>query len=351
MTITKYLFGLAAGSWIFHMVACSSTASNNTNTSDGGAVDGGGSSSGQIDSGTLDAGPSDSACAKQTTEVLDGNSILVCLETYTTGPLVRLPADGMASSDGQIVYGAIGQSADFKTQFITRTASYPLPEGEKSLLRIEADSLRYAYYVYRAQIKDNAVQALTPVIRMDDRVFQKQLAGLVLEGKIAARERIEDGYTRYKFDMNELPIRIRLAANHDQEEADKLRGFPRYALRGIIENANAAVTASDGSCLKSLASFGEKSPLFDAKGKVDQVTILRHPNMHGGLDDVFTLDWAEGVGANNMGTGLFVSVPMLIATEMPVFSQADNLPHGTPWGGPGAELKVVATSGGSTCTP
>jgi len=98
-------------------------------------------------------------------------------------------------------------------------------------------------------------------------------------------------------------------------------------------------------------ALGDANPLFSATGDDDRVTIFRHPDMHGVFDDVFTLDWPDGVTAgNNMGPGLFISTAALMAAEIPSPTDAHNSPHGTPWGGPSADLTVV-TSGGEACTP
>lgn len=139
-----------------------------------------------------------------------------------------------------------------------------------------------------------------------------------------------------------MPIRIRLDDAPETTTSDSIAGFPRYALKGRVENATSAVRGDDGSCLPSLASQGSRNPLLDANGG-DRITVQRHPNMHGGHDDVFTLDWPTGVsGTNSMGSGLFISTSALIQAATPTLTTADTVPHGAPFSGPITSLKVVS---------
>jgi hypothetical protein len=71
--------------------------------------------------------------------------------------------------------------------------------------------------------------------------------------------------------------------------------------------------------------------------------------MHGNYDDVFTLDWPDGVMAGtNMGTGLFISTAALLRSSPPDLSDASSNPHGTPTDGITVQLQA-ATDGGGPC--
>ena len=123
----------------------------------------------------------------------------------------------------------------------------------------------------------------------------------------------------------------------------------RYALFGTIENATRGVRGSTGECIPSLAAANAANPI--TRGADARIFILRHPNMHGALDDVFTFDWPRGVSVgNNMGGGLFVSTAQLLEAVPPVLNELESGPHGVPWGGPNTELRAVS-GGGEPCDP
>lgn len=298
---------------------------------DGGTADGGQ----EVDAGQV--------CAKQSA----AGAVTVCEEAFAQAPLVRLPAD----VDGQ-VYGGVGRSPSGELSFIGRGVSFVLPPTTPWL---EQESMggdvAYGYFLYRAEVRSGAVQSVTRVVRVDDRVFQRLLAGRIYEGVISPRESTDAGDVRFAFDMQTIAMRLRLDDTVQPDEQDRSAGYPRYALHGRIENATQGVRASDGGCLPSLASFGTQNPLFDATpgAGADRVSVMRHVNMHGGKDDVFTLDWPAGVSAgNNMGGGLFIGTWELIQPTAPALLAAENAPHGTPWGGPSSTLSAVV-GGGAIC--
>jgi hypothetical protein len=49
-----------------------------------------------------------------------------------------------------------------------------------------------------------------------------------------------------------------------------------------------------------------------------------------------------------MGPGLFIAAAELLKTALPNPTEASCSPHGVPWGGPAADLKVVV-GGGQSC--
>jgi hypothetical protein len=285
------------------------------------------------DSGVLEL------CASQSSEVINGTTVAVCTEAFSTAPLVRPPED----SEGK-VYGGIARDTSLALAFIGRGVSFPLSPG--GVVDAELSSNRYGYFLYVADVRGGAVGKLTPVARIDDRVFARLLAGKVLEGTASARAS-DGGTATYDYLSTTVPMRIRLDAAPGAMESDHDTQFPRFALGGHIENFDGGVRASDGGCFAALTTFGTANPMFSATS--DAVEVKRHPNMHGGADDVFTLAWPDGVSAgSNMGPGLFISVGALIQSSAPVVDDARSSPHGVPWGAPSAELRVVS-GGGASC--
>ena len=292
-----------------------------------------------VDGGVVDAGLTEDVCAQQHGETTaDGTPVIVCDGLFTSAPWIRLPPDTQS-----VVYGGVEQGPSF----VGRDGVNIAIAGAAWLDRESTfGSMRYAYFLYRAQVAGGVVQEVTPVVRIDDRVFQRLLAGKVLEGGVSAR--IPDGGI-FAYDVRDLGLRIKLDAAPAPFEFDQGVGYPRYALFGRIENAHLRVRASDGGCLPALDSYGARDPLLSATDVGARVTLLRHPGMHAPLDDVFTLDWPEGTsGANNMGGGLFIPAAELLKPTLPSPTEASNSPHGTPWGGPSADLTVVV-GGGQSC--
>jgi hypothetical protein len=181
-------------------------------------------------------------------------------------------------------------------------------------------------------------------------VFVRFLSGRVFEGNASARGTDPaSGDPRFAFDHLDVPMRIRFDAMPDASPTDSSLGFERFAMMGTVENATAPVTASDGTCMAALSSLGDTNPLYQ-RG-TGRLRVMRFPGMHAPFDDVFTLDWNLDAMGENMGAGLYVGPADLIGTSVPMPTDATNSPHGTPWGGPSADLHAVASTGGSPCTP
>lgn len=273
---------------------------------------------------------------------------MVCDEAFDAPPFVHLPADS-SSGDVETVYGGIGSTAT-GTGLVARgreltSATVPAWADAEAASR----TLRYAYFLYRATVRAGAVESVTPVVRIDDRVFARLLSGRVFEGGASPRS-VDPGTgeVRFAFDTLTTPVRLSFDAAPEDVETDSLVGFPRFALVGHIENLDASVTASDGTCLAALTSFGDANPFFGLDGTVK---LLRYPGMHAPFDDVFTVAYDDS-GNVNMGEGIYVRPADLIQDTAPTLTDATNGPHGTPWAGPSAALTSVdATMGGATCTP
>jgi hypothetical protein len=302
-----------------------------------------------VDASTVDAATTDTSivdandspdapldlvvCPAQHDEMLGDLRIVVCDETFAAAPLVHLPAD-TASGGVDTIYGGIGRASGTVTPaFLGRGVEVAIT-GEPAWLAGETAMTRphYAYYLYRAHRQSGQITDVTPIVRVDDPVFSRLLAGLELEG--VASRRVSDGM--YAVTTPDVPIRIHL-------DADVTTG-----IHGTIDNAAATVTSSDGTCLPSLASLGDASPIF---GRDDgHVSIGRYPAMHVPFDDVFIFAWSStDPGGMNMGGGLYVAPAALIQSSAPALTDASNAPHGTPWSGPSATLAVVH-GGGAPCT-
>jgi hypothetical protein len=283
-------------------------------------------------------GPVEGLCSTESKETLSGDSIAVCEAAFSEAPLVRPPADSASK-----VYGGLARGS-----FTSRDKVFMLT-GNETWLAAEISSNRYAYFVYLADVSGGSVTGVKPVARIDDRVFGRLLVDKVIEGGASAR--ISDGGTEIRYDyLNpDIPTRIRFDAQLSATVTDSDTQFPRYSLGGRIENATSGTRASDGGCFPALTTYGGRSPVFMATSDADRVTLLRHPNMHGGGDDVFTLGWAPGISAgNNMGGGLFIPVSALLQSTFPAPSEAGSSPHGVPWYAPSTRMSVV-TGGGATC--
>ena len=142
----------------------------------------------EVDAGPVDAGAPDAGleqvCARQSTETTaDGKPVVVCEELFAAAPWLHLPADSASAVYGGLTRLSAGSA------FVGRSASYPVPATPPAWFDRETafDNLRYAYFLYRAQVSAGAVTEVTPVVRIDDRVFQRLLGGKVLEGLASAR--------------------------------------------------------------------------------------------------------------------------------------------------------------------
>ena len=309
---------------------------------DGAMVDSGDPTDADV---SRDSGMEGAICARTSSEALaTGETVTVCEQAHPTPPLVRLPADTPAGAAERTVYGGVAQGGPGEVVFRTREGDLPLTDAP--WLDAEGSPTpRYGYLLYRATVRSGSVEAVEAVVRIDDAVFQRLLTGLTLEG-VTSRRELVGGEEQFTWEALDAPIRVQLDAEVDPAPTEAVvTGQPRYRLRGVIENATTAVQGADGSCLPALSDLGDENPLATATDA--EVVILRHPNMHGGFDDVFTFDWPAGTStSNNMGTGLFIPAADLLLDALPNVTRADSTPHGTPWGGPNAELQVVRGGGG-----
>lgn len=272
------------------------------------------------------------ACATQTIEA-DGT--IVCTQAFADAPYVHLPDDTANHAYVGIVGG----------QVKSRTMPF---QADDALLQAEASpTLRYAYTIYRATLSGGTVTALEPYVQLDDRVLLAPLAGLAIQGKLTPRDP-NNPSEPFDLGVRNVDFRIELDDAPTAAVLDANGGFMRHALDGTIVNMDYEVTAADGSCLPSLFSYGETSPLNSAMGK--RIRIMRTPAMHTPFDDVFTIDWPMQQWGNDMGSALFLPT-IAFASATPIeIGDIEALPHGTPSSGPSFSAAVV-TAGGDACPP
>lgn len=320
-------------------LGCSSTPAS---------TDAGGDGGGAADAGGGDAGPTDAICLRQHDETLGGATITVCDEAFPSAPFVHLPAD---SSSGGVdtVYGGIGTDASGFGLIGRGVAFTSATVPSWADAEAQFGNLRYAYLLYRASVRAGVVESVTPVVRIDDRVFTRLIAGMVLEGGGSPRS-VDPSTGEASFAVGDTSVRMRVRFDDApaDTETDQLVGFPRFALVGHVVNFSSAFTAADGTCLPALTSLGAANPYFGLDG---QMILLRYPGMHAAFDDVFTLAF-DASGNVNMGEGLYVGPSDLIQATAPTLTDGSNGPHGTPTSGPSATLTTVDPAmGGASCTP
>lgn len=310
----------------------------------------------QHDAGAIDAGLPDASdagwiappyCLAEHESTLDGvGPITVCDSAFTERPFVHLPVD-YADASGEHVFGGIVHAGP-DLVFRARGRDISLASNP-TWLADEAGvpgNVRYGYVLYDAVVSAGSVVSVRPIVQIDDRVFQRYLRSLTFEGRVSVRT----PGTTPTFSAPTQRVRVRFADDIDAAPFDEEVMFERYAIRVTIENATERVTSSDGSCLDALTDLGETNPLATATDNV--AFALRHPNMHGAFDDVFTWDWPAGTvegGLNNMGGGLYIAPAHLAIEPTAELEEANSSPHGNPIYGPSIELARVS-GGGDPCT-
>lgn len=267
------------------------------------------------------------------------DGVVVCGELPAQGDALVLPAD-----TGALVFGALSRGGE---RFLTRTGALDLAPALAADLQAELDQSRrspdsgaaqdgdvvaqtgpYAQLVYRAQVRDGEVTALTPAVRVEETALMTRvLGGASLEGTIAPFVSEEEGYELGAT----LPVRIELAA----DAVDAVLG-------GRVVNAASPVRLSDGSCAPALSDAGARDPLQDVF--TESVELQRFPSMHAPFDDELLLKWNDDV--SNMGGELFPSAATLLGLE-PLDATWETSLHGNPLAGPVVLLELVEGGGGA----
>ncbi len=247
-----------------------------------------------------------------------GNSLPTCSSLHDNDPALRLPSNEQV---GVVTRGG--------AMLMTSAGSLPLDLGPEAIDAGISGSGRaqYATSLYIATIKNGTVTAMTRVAAVEeDAVLTSVLGGKAMEGTIGQHL----GPDSYSFDET-LPVRIELA---DTAADGKLMGR--------ITNAEASVSAADGSCLPAL-SASPGNPLVDNLYAAD-VWLTRAPSMHVAFDDELVLHWNETF--TGMGTGFYPSLATLTGAD-PLADTWDVVLHGNPLYGPSLSLRLVEGGGGS----
>ncbi len=267
-------------------------------------------------------------------------TVVQCAQLQPQG--LSLPAD-----TATVAYGALAQGGE---RFLTRRGVLTLAPSVVTRLQAQLTADRasaasaqggavddgdvaartgpYAQLVYRAQVQGTTVEALTPVVRIDESALMtRTFGGKVLEGTIARMVNPEVGY-----DLNAtLPVRVELATS-------AVNGV----ITGHIVNATRAVRTSTGACAGPLSGEKAKDPLQGPF--TDTVELQRYPSMHVPFDDEMLLKW--DTDASNMGTEFYPSAATPLGLD-PLGNSWVTTLHGNPTSGPAMTLAIVQGGGGA----
>ena len=203
--------------------------------------------------------PSD-VCKKQHVEETSDGEIVVCDELYPEAPYVHLPESTSEHAYAGIVNGRF-RTADGK--------SY-------SGVDASGEARRHGVALYELVLDDDSVEDYRSVITFKESFFLAPLFGRAAEGVIARRV----GTAEFASEAS-LPVRVEF---HTEKAAEPKSGNSVEVVAEIA-NLDQAVTASDGSCLPPLSSYGEEST-YDAGTSVE-LRGFRVPSMHHDGDDQF----------------------------------------------------------------
>jgi hypothetical protein len=273
-------------------------------------------------SGGLDAVPGD-LCKKQHVEQRSEGEVAVCDELYDQAPYVHLPKD-----ESDRAFAGIAQN-----RFVTASGKTYGVSG------LDTEAKRHATALYELKLDGDTVTEHRPVLELGESVFVAPFLGRVAEGTISRRT----GATQYAFDAS-LPVRVEFAA---EPAAASLSGGPESSL--TIANLDHAVTASDGSCLPALTSYGDEATF--AAGTSVELHGYRVPSMHVPGDDEFVFLYVvNGEQAGSLMSPSWYRGPLDLAQGAAGPSgHYSGVGHGTPGYIPTLELDFV-DGGGQPCT-
>lgn len=263
-------------------------------------------------------------CARQHDETTgDGHDIVVCDELYAEAPYVHLPEAG----DGHAYAGIVGK------RFVT-TSGATHSGGD-----IAAEDTRHGVALYDLTLDGDAVEDFRPVLVFDDALFLKPFQGHSFEGTISRGE----GPNEYAFDPS-LPVRVKILTDAPVKADDGM-----LEARAVIENLTEAVTASDGSCMPALSSYGTEAPF--PEGTELEILVRRMPSMHEFGDDHFTMSFSDG---NELQGSLMAPqwyrgpIDVVLGTHAPAGTYSGR-GHGSPGSLPSVDLEPVS-GGGDVCS-
>jgi len=273
----------------------------------------------------FDALPDD-VCAKQHHETTsDGHDVVVCEALYAAAPFVHLPK----AEQGRAFAGIVG------TEFVTvdgATAGSTMDDAELK---------RHGVALYELNLDGGKLNDFAPVILFDEALFFAPLLGRSFEGTISPAT----GEGRWAFDPS-LPVQVAVQAQPLDHPSD---GTSLEA-EVTLSNLDTPVTASDGSCMPSLTSYGSDAP-FAAGSKVD-VRLSRVPSMHNFGDDHLVLTLTiDGAPAGTLMGSWFTSPLDLVHGALAPSGAYTGIGHGTPGYIPSITLEPAAVAGGAACAP
>ena len=260
-------------------------------------------------------------CKKQH---MDGQ-MAVCDELYDEAPYVHLPKD---ESD-HVYAGAVG------SKFVTG--------GGKSYsgLDVNEEMDRHASVLYELLLDGKNVDDYRPVLKFNESHFVAPFLGLVAEGTITR----SDGPDHWATEAS-LPVRVEFHAEPAEEPTE---GTEAQSV-ATIANLDEAMTASDGSCMPALTSYGDESTF--PTGASVELRGFRVPSMHHYGDDEFVFLWlVDGEDEGTLMAPTWYRGPIDFArdTAAPA-GEYQGFGHGTPGAIPQVDLELVE-GGGEPCTP
>lgn len=264
----------------------------------------------------------------------DGHDVVVCDEAYDAAPYVAIPAD---RSLAVLHADAAFRSADGNGL------------GTLDWQTSELEAIRHGFALYEVT-PDAAggVASFAPVVLVDERRMLAPWLEAPLEGAVSARSVEADGTEEWALTPT-LPIRLEVEEVRASEDTSLAPGTLRYEIVYRVANLDAAVRASDGSCLPSLRSHAEA----DAFHGATDVRVLgsRAPSMHGFGDDAMVFAYVvDGTSRGSvMGANWYVGADAAWS-ELPAPSPYDGMGHGTPGSMPEIALSLV-DGGGGACDP
>lgn len=270
-----------------------------------------------------------SICARQRmVQTSEGAEITLCEALFDQPPRVRFPPPAAS-----LAYAGITADA-----FVTLAGeSFPRTNAGTN----DPELKRYGSALYEIKIQDGKATGYRPVVLFADSLLLAPLMGKAFEGLIA--KRINGSYELEAT----LPIRLRLSP---VLKAVVVQGDTSYEIPASIENLATAITASDGTCMPGLSSYGAQAP-FDA-GKTVVLRVTRVVSMHAFGDDeiVFNLD-VDGLSKGSVMSRTWFFTPLdLIKNTLTPTGTYTGLAHGFYKATPTLILNP-ASGGGGACTP
>jgi hypothetical protein len=266
-------------------------------------------------------------CAKQHTSTTnEGNEVVVCDALYQEAPFVHLPQ----RDEDRAFAGIVGRS------FVTADGTAYPASG------IGGEDKRHAVALYEVALDDGTVTDFQPVLVFDEAIFIAPFMGRSFEGVITRSM----GNESWALDPS-LPVRI------DVQDApmDGAADGATYEARATIANLGASVTAADGSCMPSLASYAAEAPF--AAGANVELGLYRVPSMHSFGDDHFVMVWSVNgkFEGTLMGPAWYRGPLDVVRGTLAPAAEYLGMGHGTPGAIPELKLDAGTIVGGEACAP